>query len=327
MTPLNPSTIVHAYTSESEWLDLRKQDITSTESSALFGASPYVTAFELYHRKLGNLESTFSANPRMIWGSRLESAIAYGIAEDNGWTIEPLKSYWRIPELRIGSSFDYVITSLPDGPALLEIKLVDGLAYLKDWQKEDEDNDAESPVHIEMQLQHQLLVSGFKRGFIGALVGGNKTVLLPRERDEAVIGAMRKRIAEFWSDVDNRREPKAVMPDDAQTLRRIHNHAEPGKILDATGEDFADLRNLVRDYDEASKREKQAKEDKDVAAAEILAMIGDHESVILPFGKVSAGVVADSPGTLITAEMEGTYYGARKGYRACRFYPKKGAMK
>lgn len=326
MKPINTATVVHAYTSESEWLAMRAQDITSTESAALFAASPYLTAFELYHRKLGNLESTFSVNDRMRWGSRLESAIAYGIAEDNGWTIEPLKSYWRIPSEGIGASFDFVITSLGE-PVHLEIKNVDSLAYRDGWIIGDEDEDPQAPLGIEFQVQHQMLVSGFRRSFIGALVGGNRVVLIERERDEEAIKAIRARCAEFWGRVNRRDEPPPVMPDDASTLRRIHTHAEPGKILDATGEDFADLRNLVRDYDEASKREKQAKEDKDVAAAEILQAIGDHEKVLLPFGSVSAGVVADNPGTEVTADMVGTMLGARRGFRACRFYPKKGTTK
>jgi predicted phage-related endonuclease len=321
--PINPSTVVRPYTTESEWLSYRAGDITSTESAALFGQSPYVTAFELFHRKRGTLESSFSSNERVVWGSRLESAIAHGIAEDQGWAIEPLKSYWHIPSERIGSSFDFVITNLPDGPALLEIKNVDSLAYRDGWVLGDDETEAEAPVQIEFQVQHQLLVSGFKRAFIGALVGGNRVVILPRERDETVITAIRQRVAKFWTDVTENREPPAIFPGDTSAVLRLHNHAEPGTVLNATTDEYTEVQQLAAEYHAAAVAEKLAKEDKDTAKAKLLTLIGDHEKVLLPGGSISAGVVADSAGTLVTSEMVGTYVGGRSGYRNCRFYPKK----
>lgn len=41
----NRETIHHD--TEEAWLAARKRDVTSTESAALFGMSPYLTAFEL----------------------------------------------------------------------------------------------------------------------------------------------------------------------------------------------------------------------------------------------------------------------------------------
>lgn len=323
MKPLNPSTVAQYYDTESEWLAMRAQDITSTESAALFGASPYLTKFELFHQKQGTLEPSFSANERMRWGNRLESAIALGIAEDNGWEIEPLKSYWRIPDKRIGSSFDYVITSLGE-PAHLEIKNVDSLAYRDGWIVGDEEEEPQAPVQIELQVQHQMLVSGFKRAYIGALIGGNRVALLERQADAEVHAAILKRCAAFWDDIAAGRVPSASYPEDAECVRRIHSHAEPGKILTALTDEHADLHMLIRRYHEAQRAEKLADEDKKTAAAQILEMIGDHEKVLTPFGSVSAGVVADNPGTEVTQEMVGTFIGARRGFRAMRFYPKRG---
>ena len=42
--------------SKQDWLKARTEDITSTEVSALFGISPYTTAFELWHRKHDGFE-------------------------------------------------------------------------------------------------------------------------------------------------------------------------------------------------------------------------------------------------------------------------------
>ena len=37
---------------EAEWLAMRRQDVTSTETAALFGLSPYTTAFEVWHQRV-----------------------------------------------------------------------------------------------------------------------------------------------------------------------------------------------------------------------------------------------------------------------------------
>lgn len=306
---------------QAHWLELRRSDVTSTESACLFGASPYMTKFELWHRKRDpeSWADSFTSNARMQWGNRLEAAIAQGIAADNGWEIAPMKDYMRLPKERIGASFDFLITSLPE-PALLEIKNVDALAFRDGWQVAEEDDPA-PPTHIEIQVQHQQLVSGIRRTYIGALVGGNRTVVIQRDSDDQVQRAIRSRIAEFWRSVENNECPPAVMPEDAAAVILMNQHAEPGKLLDATSDRTLEV--FVGEYRAACRDEDVAKERKEIAKAGILAHIGDAEKVLVPGGSLSCGVVSDSPGTLVTTEMVGTYVGARKGYRRMQFFAKK----
>lgn len=304
---------------ESHWLELRRQDVTSTESACLFGMSPYLTRFELWHAKRSGEARPFVTNDRVRWGNRLEAAIAQGIAADNGWEITPMKDYYRLPDERIGASFDFVITSLPE-PALLEIKAVDYLAFRDGWQIEDEDEPA-PPAHMEIQIAHQQLVSGIRRTYLGALVGGNRTVVIQRDADDDVQRAIRARIAEFWRTVDAGEAPPAVMPEDAAALIRLNSHAEPGKLLDAS--DDNELAAMIAEYRQAKRDEDNAKEHAEVMKAQILERIGDAEKVIVQGGSLSCGVVSDSLGTLVTTEMVGTYVGARKGYRRMQFFAKK----
>ena len=309
---------------EAHWLAMRKLDVTSTESAALFGMSPYVTHFDLWHRKHSGDVPEFKTNDRMKWGNRLESAIAYGIAEEQGWKIEPLKSYYRLPELRMGSSFDFVILNLPDGPAHLEIKNVDYLAFRDGWIEHD-DGSIEAPEHIEMQVQHQMAVSSFKRSFIGAFIAGNRGVVIERQRDEDVIAAMKAKISAFWHTVDNNIVPDPIMPGDAEAVIRLNQYAKPGKILDA-GSD-ANIATLVTDYKHAAKMADQWEEDKQVCKAKLFEAIGDAEKVLLEGWTISASLQAETPPTLITADMVGKTYGGRKGFRNLRINPKKGTAK
>lgn len=301
------------------WLALRQQDVTSTESAALFGMSPYMTAFELWHAKKSGVPLAFEENERMRWGSRLEAAIAHGIAADEGWTIEPLKTYMRDPALRMGSSFDFVITNLGE-PVHLEIKNVDYLAFRDGWIEND-DGSIEAPEHIEMQVQHQMAVSGFKRSFIGALVAGNRHELIERERDAPVIAAIRARVVDFWQRVDAGIVPPPVMPEDASAVIRLNQYARPGKILDASGD--AEIASLIAEYKRAAAAGANAEEDKEVAKARLLEAIGDAEKCITAQWTISAGIQAETPPTIITADMIGKTYGGRKGFRGLRINPRK----
>jgi putative phage-type endonuclease len=313
------TTDIIPFTTEDAWLAARKLDVTSTESAALFGMSPYTTHFELWHAKRSGLAREFKTNERMQWGNRLEAAIAYGIARDQGWEIKPLKEYMRDPDARLGSSFDFVITSLGE-PVHLEIKNVDYLAFRDGWIEHD-DGSIEAPEHIEMQVQHQMAVSGFKRAYIGAFIAGNRGVVIERERDEDVIRAIRAKVAAFWRTVDAGDEPAAIMPGDAEAVIRLNQYAQPGKILDV-GTD-ANITALVSEYKRAAAAESTAAEDKEVAKAELLKAIGDAEKVLLEGWTISASLQAETPATVITAEMIGKTYGGRKGFRNLRINPRK----
>lgn len=308
------------FTTEADWLKHRLADVTSTESAALFGMSPYVTRYELWHRKKSGQAPAFDSNERMDWGTRLEAAIAYGIAEEQGWQVRPMKDYRRIAGERTGSSFDFEILNHPLGPAHLEIKNVDYLAYRDGWLV-DEDGSIEAPEHIEVQIQHQMLVSGYPRTFIGALIGGNRGIVIERLRDEPVIAAIRHRIKEFWQSVGAGIEPDPIMPEDAAAVIRLNQYAEPGKILDATTDE--NITALVTKLATANAAKKLAEEDAEVTKAELLIAIGDAEKVLLAGYSVSAGTVQDSEPTIITADMIGQTYGGRRGFRNCRLYPRK----
>jgi len=200
--------------SKEHWLSLRLNDITSTEISALFGISPYMTEFELFHKKVRMKDYPFEVNERMMWGTRLESSIAYGVAEDKGWDIEPYKSYVSIPEAKLGASFDFIFK---DRSALVEIKNVDSLQYHQKWI--DDGINLEAPPHIELQAQHQMLVSGVPKCFICALVGGNNLVVIERNYSEAIGNAIIKKAIDFWSKVQCGIEPEINFDRDAGFIK------------------------------------------------------------------------------------------------------------
>lgn len=281
--------------SEDAWLALRVNDLTSTDVAAMFGLSPYKTKFELWHEKKAGERESFQDNERMKWGRRLEATVAQGICEDNGWTFRPMKEYVRITELRLGSSFDFRIKDAGSGffgpddhpsDRLLEIKCVDFLAFRDGWTIEE--GFIEAPPHIEIQVQHQMLVSGLRRAYIGVLVAGNRIEVIERQADDAVHAGILAQAREFWQSIDDGRAPDPVMPDDADAVIRLNQFAEPGKLLDARGDEA--LATLLREYQRLGMDEKLAQEQRKVVKADILQHIGDAEKVLTSVGKVSAGI-------------------------------------
>jgi putative phage-type endonuclease len=311
--------------SEAGWHALRAVDLTSTDAAALFGLSPYKTPFELWHEKKVGAAVEIDQNDRMLWGTRLQDAIAAGIAEDQGLVIRPMREYVRLTGMRLGSSFDHAIvdvlpsspfreTFIKRGPGILEIKNVDWLAFRNGWLVEADY--IEAPAHIEIQTQHQQLVSGWGWSIIGALVGGNRYEALERLADVDVHAGIVAKAAEFWHSIDTNTPPPPVMPDDAAAVIRMHGFAEPGKLYDAKALGDDEIAGMLADYVRLGREAKDIEEIREVRKAELLQRIGDAEKVLVDGFSVTAGMVGPT-----TVSYE------RKGYRNFRVTAKKPSTK
>jgi len=291
---------------EKSWLALRKNDITSTESPALFGLSPYSTLFELYHTKRG-VDAGFPDNDRITWGQRLQDVIAAGIASDQGWTARRMDEYLRDPELRMGASYDFEVICPVRGKGVLEIKNVDSLIYKNEWIGGDT---PEAPSHIEIQHQHQLELArhhGYTWGCIAALVGGNSTKLIFREYDPKVGAALRASIEKFWAMSE---APEPDYREDAEFISLLYKYVEPGKVLDLS--DSAKATKVAAALNTLSEIKNNAERGCEALKAELLMMIGDAEKVTLDGFNISAGFVGPAS---IAYE--------RSGYRTFRLTEKK----
>jgi hypothetical protein len=101
------------------------------------------------------------------------------------------------------------------------------------------------------------------------------------------------------------------LPEDLDILKLLYRYAEPGKLLDARGNQT--INDIMIDYLAASADEKKAKDLKDTAQGKLLQLIGDAEKVMSDVGTISCGMVAPT----IIQSYE------RKGYRSWRVTPKK----
>lgn len=289
-------TTTHKIEDEAEWLRWRAQDITSTEVAALFGLSPYVTDFELWHRKKAGEVEAMEPNERVRWGQRLQDAIAAGVAEDHGWRIQRMDVYKRDPIDRLGSSFDFYADA-GELMGLLEVKNVDRAVFFDEWI--DGPDGIEAPQHIELQVQQQMEVADMPWCAIVALVGGNDAKVTVRLRDREIGEAIRQRVAAFWRSIETNEPPKPDYSADAELLCRLH-----GKSTGETIEADADLDALLVRYVAASDAAKL----RDAIKAQV-------------FERTTAARIKTTIGTFSAGEVAAT--DARRGFRQLRFTPNK----
>ena len=216
---------VHPFTTEQAWLELRASNLNSTEIAVLFGKSPYLSLPELWDMKRNRQVQVLDENDRMFWGKQLQDAIAHGAATKNGWTIRAATEYIEDTDLRIGASFDYETED-----AIVEIKNVDYLQFVKEWVNDDAG--LQAPVHIELQLQHQMMLKGKPLGRIVALVGGNTLHVIERSADAEVQGAMAYKAAEFWRTIDADQAPELDFVRDADFILAKYREVIPRKMID-----------------------------------------------------------------------------------------------
>jgi putative phage-type endonuclease len=295
---------IFRFASEGDWLALRREDLTSTDMAAWLGVSPYATRLDVWLDKRDpNGGRAFEASETMRWGNRLEAAIAFGLAERFGLSVHPLKVYMRHGSVsRMGSSFDFQIVganpaaALSDkdrtttqriadllaanGDGIFEIKNVSFQAKKAYWDVRPDS--LEAPLHVELQVQHQLAVSGAGWAAIGALFEGNDGRLEIRERHEPTIAKLESAVVDFWKAVSDDTPPEVDFTRDLDALKRLYSRLDDTASLN--DDELIALSLHLDEYDVARSIERDAKKRKEEAQARILAVAGDRsEFSVGPF--------------------------------------------
>jgi predicted phage-related endonuclease len=274
--------------------------------AALYGVSPYMTAYELWHIKHGNIEAAdLSDNLFIRFGKIVEPAIVKMIEfEKPDWKIEDCNVYAFDDAGRIGSSFDRFIT-IDGRKGLLELKSSSYSEYKKKY------NDNEAPIHYEIQMQVQLELMPEAEFIMHAvfLADTRQIEYIRRERDADMGKAMREAVLEFW----NGGEPAPDYARDKSILARLCPSANPDITLDATKN--AKITELAAIYTAEKALEKQSADNADKAYAELMHLIGDARYVWTDHHKVTVSDIQASNGTLVTSSMVDTYINPRKAYK------------
>jgi putative phage-type endonuclease len=294
-----------------DWLAMRRLDVTSTETPALFGLSPYLTDYQLWFQKRDQDTSALVQSERMEIGLMVEETIARAFAAREGLKIRKLNQYVRDPDLRMGASFDFEIVGHDRGPGLLEVKNVDRLVFRDQWV-DSETQEIQPPPHIELQIAHQMAILNRRWGIVVALVGGNHIESVLREQDPEITEDIKRKIAGFWDSIRTGMPPAPHRFLDSEYLiHKVYGCSTEGRLADLREDD--DLQHLADQYSSLSATISKLEAEKKALKVDMLAVAGDAEIALLKRGKLSLKMVKES----VVPEH------TRQGFRMFRYTPKK----
>jgi putative phage-type endonuclease len=157
-----------------EWLKMRRSGIGGSDAPAILGLVPWASPTSVQMDKWGLADEPDEAEV-VRWGRRLESVIAAGLGEDEGWDLEPYG-------LLIRSRSHPWMLCTPDTR-----RRSDGVfVQIKNTMKADDWNER-VPEAVVVQCQHEMAVTGHARCIAAALVLGNRLRWAYVERDEPFI--------------------------------------------------------------------------------------------------------------------------------------------
>ena len=293
---------------DADWHRRRMSVIGGSEIAALFGCQQayQLSLYALWNIKAGLISPPELDSERVEWGNDLETAIAEVAARRMGWPIRKGGHMVDVTTPGLGATLDFVIETVENFGAL-EIKNVDAAEWKRKWQ------DGEPPMHIILQLQHQLASSNMTWGAVAALVGGNRLEIYQYEAKPAIIAEIRARVRAFWKSIDEGKPPAIDGSDSSfYALKALHPTIRD-ESLNLTGDnEFPALCGEFLTFNEERKR---LEKEEATAKARIMAKLGSARSAWTDGFSARFVEVADDPGKLVTPAMVGTYIGTRRGYR------------
>jgi putative phage-type endonuclease len=197
--------IVETFGSREAWAANRATYIGGSDAAGIMGACPYTSAIGVYARKLGLLEPV-QASEAMLWGQKLEPVIATEVADRLGRPVElwDQSAIIRHPERNWqGCTPDAL---LDDGEQIVQIKTTS-----------NRDAAEEVPLNYQVQVQHELCVTGASRAYLAILIGGQRLVIHEVEPNERFQQFMVQREQLFWENLLNHQPPPV---DASESARR-----------------------------------------------------------------------------------------------------------
>jgi hypothetical protein len=286
----------------------RASVVGAGEVAALFDASPWLTRFELYHRKVGTIATPeFNAvvdgqpeNERIYFGVKLEPLIVEAACER--WGYVPDATPAKLTNGKgLGGHPDKIVTCPERGRGVLEVKTADWLVA-KGWGDEP-------PLNYLLQAQTYAGLAGAKWADLIVLVGGNELRRFQYESRPALFAEIERRVAEFWSDLEAGREPPVDYSRDGKTLV---------EVLGEPTEELADLRDNLEaeqeamDFLAAKARRDEADAAMEQAKTRLIERIGTAGRALLPGHKIGAN---QTKGTPDREAKLGEIIKGRRGYR------------
>jgi putative phage-type endonuclease len=229
-----------------EWLKYRTQGIGGSDVSVIAGINPFKSAYTLWLEKTGQIELEETENNYTHFGTLLEPIIRKEFTMRTGLKVRQkhmLLQSEKYPFMY--ANLDGVINE--DGEmAIFEAKTASEYK-LEVWENE-------VPAPYILQIQHYMAVTGAKKTYIAALVGGNKFYWHEVKRDDEMIEKIIAMEKYFWEVyVLGGMEP---VPDGSESTTKYFNE----KFKNSNGETIELPEEVISVCDEYERISEQIKD-------------------------------------------------------------------
>lgn len=239
--------------SREDWLKLRQLGIGGSDAAIVLGLSKWKTPFELFLEKTNQVELQESQSEAAYFGSILEDVVAKEFELRTG------KKVRRRNQMLQHDEHEFMLANVDrmivGEDAILECKTAS--AYLaNDWK------DDEVPENYIIQVQHYMAVTGTKKAYIAALIGGNRFIWKEIERDDELIEIIINAQKEFWNEFVKKDIPPALDGSSAaeRYIKERYSQSESETVVNLGHEYLSKIENLNILKDQAKFIDTQIKE-------------------------------------------------------------------
>lgn len=249
-----------------EWLKYRTGGIGGSDVSVIAGINPFKSVHQLWLEKTGQVEPEQTESEYTHFGTLLEPIVRKEFTARTGIKVRQKHMLLQSEEYPfMYADLDGVINE--DGElAIFEAKTAS--QYKMDtWEEE-------VPAGYVLQVQHYMAVTGAKKTYIAALIGGNHFVYHVVERDEMMIAKIIAMEKYFWeTHVIGGVEP---IPDGSEATTNYFN----SKFSNSNGQTIElpeEVLAICEEYERLSEQVKELEAAKSAAANQLKCYLKEAE--------------------------------------------------
>ncbi|MCT5252139.1 YqaJ viral recombinase family protein [Pseudomonas aeruginosa] len=274
-----------------DWLQIRKQGIGSSDAAAAVGLNPYKSQLELWLEKTGRDALLPKSDPNdedspTYWGNILEPIVSNHYTRRTGNRVRRINAVLQHPDPKLDwmlANIDREVIGASD-VQILECKTA-GINGARLWKEG-------VPVYVQLQVMHQLAVTGKQVADVAVLLGGQNLEIHRIERDDELIARLIELERDFWSYVQRDTPPPADGSDSAEQALRCLYPQDNGSTLDFAQDPllsaaFDELQMVRASLEVQSKREAELKQ-------QLQQAMGDASRATFANGAVSWRKAKDS---------------------------------
>jgi putative phage-type endonuclease len=247
-----------------DWLVIRKQGIGSSDAASAVGLNPYKSPLELWMEKTGRDGNLPKIDPQdeegpMYWGTLLEPIVAAHYTRRTGNRVRRINSVLQHPDPKLPwmlANIDREVIGSSE-VQILECKTA-GINGARLWKNG-------VPEYVQLQVQHQLAVTGKEAADVAVLLGGQHLEVHRIDRDDALIARLIELERHFWQFVETDTPPPADGSESADLALRCLYPQDNGQHLDfsqdrnlsATFADWLSVRQTMAEHEKLEAQLKQ----------------------------------------------------------------------